>query len=297
MPDTRIRHLAASRGALVAAARFENTVSVWNVQSGLKQAEFRTILDFGGKRLVIDSDGQRCVAAAYHLQGIACYSAIDGTKLWHRRELKKAHILTLSPDGKHVFCGFDSRPCAVLDINTGQEVAKLRGVRAVYESPFEAVRLLDQDDPELQTTAGEPIGRVERETFAFLAAAFGPGRLCTSESGGSVRCFDTASAQELWRYTPGSGRHVLAVGHSPRWGSFVGVEWPYVFRGPKVLKRFDAGTGDVQAVCELGQPATTTLCLGDRFLLTSDGQLFDVTTGEVVRTLSFGGDEIEPGTV
>lgn len=282
-----IRHFATSQGPYVAAALFENTVSIWNVEIGVRRSKFETILSFGGKRLAIDNDAEHCVAAAYHIHGIACYNSQNGSECWRRKDLKKVQVLKTSLDGERVFCFFDDRPCLVLDVNTGQEIRRLVGVRDVYQSCFEQVQFLDKFRPELQTTEGELIGRIDRLKFALLDAAFGNSSFCTSESGGDVRCFNTEKAKEIWRYAPSPGHHVLTLGYSERCDAYFGVEWPYVYGGNKLLKRFTRETGQVSLVCELGQPAETLFCLSGNYMLTSDGLLIDVDTGQTVRTLPF----------
>jgi hypothetical protein len=123
----QIRHLASSyESFLVAAGEFEHSVSIWDVERAEKTAEFETVLDFGGSRLLITDDGKFCVTAAYYIHGVACYSAADGTRIWQRKDLKKAQRLTPSRDGKSLFCGFSEGPCELLDLRTGETTAKIR---------------------------------------------------------------------------------------------------------------------------------------------------------------------------
>src|SRR4030065_944327 len=112
-------HIAPSRREIVATAQFERTVSIWDLKQHVKLAEFDTILDYGGQRLILDHEGRFCITAAYHVHGIACYNARDGGVVWQHKNLKKAQILTVSRNGELVFCGFDEKSCVVLEINSG----------------------------------------------------------------------------------------------------------------------------------------------------------------------------------
>lgn len=126
----RIRHLAASHaGPRAAAATFQSEVEIWDIASGQRVSAFDTVLDFGGRRLAIGPDGDWCVAAAYHVHGIACYDTASGAERWRRKDLKKCQYVGVSCDGRRIYCCFDERPCFVLDASTGETLESLRGVR------------------------------------------------------------------------------------------------------------------------------------------------------------------------
>jgi hypothetical protein len=282
-----IRHIAPSHRAIVATALFEKTVQIWDLERCVKVAEFDTVLDFGGRRLVIDHEGKYCVAAAYHVNGIACYDVKNGGLCWQHQNLKKAQVLTVSRDGNHVFCGFDDKSCMMLDVRSGKEVAKYRGVKAVYESPYQPLRLLDKMKPEITADDGTRILNLKRLTFAFLAVSFAPDCFCISEAGGYVRCFDLNSRVERWRYIPTQGSQILRLEYSDSTGFHYGVEWPYQHGGDKKLIRFNPWSGETDVVCNLGQPSETEFCQTGYYLLTSMGDLIDLVTGEAVKRLPF----------
>jgi hypothetical protein len=58
-----------------------------------------------------------------------------GEVLWRRRDIKASQVLSLSPDGSVVYCGLQRRPCAVLDVQTGETLQRLRGVKASPTAP------------------------------------------------------------------------------------------------------------------------------------------------------------------
>jgi hypothetical protein len=130
-----IRYFASSwSGSVIAAAEFERTVHVWDFDGPRHLATFPTIMDFGGTRLAVTPDGRNCIAAAYHVEGIAGYVASDGTELWRRKDLKKTQTLRVSLDGRRVYACFDNRSCQVLNRETGKTIKTWAGVRDVWQS-------------------------------------------------------------------------------------------------------------------------------------------------------------------
>ncbi len=101
---------------------FEREVEVWDVRTRLQMAVFTTVFDFGGSRLALSDERNVLVAAAYTRHGIAGYSPLSGEELWRRRDLKQIQELALSADGSRVFCGRESAPCEVVDVDTGETV-------------------------------------------------------------------------------------------------------------------------------------------------------------------------------
>jgi hypothetical protein len=66
-----VRHLAtAYTGRIAAAAAFNSTVATWDLNAKSPLAMFESVLEFGGRRLAIDTVGERCAAAAYDSGGL-----------------------------------------------------------------------------------------------------------------------------------------------------------------------------------------------------------------------------------
>src|SRR5688572_27084899 len=145
-PSTKaepIRHLATSwSGSVIAAGQFEHTIHIWDLATASRLNTFATILDFGGTRQAISSDGKKCIAAAYCVEGLAAYSTSSGAETWRRKDLKKAQNVTISLDDRQVYACFDERSCQVLNIETGKTIKAWPGVRRVWESPYQPLRLL-----------------------------------------------------------------------------------------------------------------------------------------------------------
>ncbi len=287
-----IRHLSSPYdGPRIAGAEPEYTVYVWDLKTRKRVSVFDSPLDLGGRRLAINPRGDMCAVASYTLGGLACYASDTGEVICIRDDLKKLQLVSYSPDGKRLYCGHATGPLTVLDAETGADLARYRSTENVYSSPFQPLELLEmrgKGPHELRDFAGNRIAKIARTTFAILDAAFGPDRLCISESGGPVRCLDTKNGTELWRYTPKPGRHFLTLAYSPKSAAFHGVEWSYMKGGKKRLVRLDAALGKPTLVATFSDSsATEVFCSRGEALLTSEGQFIDVNTGLTSKSLRF----------
>lgn len=282
-----IRLFASSwSGSVIAAAEFEHTVHIWDVTTERHLATFPTIMDFGGTRVAVTPDGTNCIAAAYHVEGIAGYAASDGTEVWRRKDLKKTQTLRVSLDGRRVYACFDSRTCQVLNRETGKTIKTWAGVRDVWESPYQPVMLLEKRALVLQSPEEEKIATIPAETFAVLCVAFGPGLVCVSESTGPLRCLDTQTGVERWRFQE-KGQHFLELAFAEQAQAFVGVCWPYERGGSFRLLRLEPQSGAASVVAELGKAGEFEFCLRGTRLLSSDGSVMDSATGNCVGKLAF----------
>jgi|SRR6266849_7172397 len=142
MRDTAIRHLAVSdESSLLAAALFESTVQIWDWKKAQQIGEFETILDFGGRRLLLASDGSICVAGSWR-RGLAAYSLPDGACLWKRPELVHIQLLTRSASGREVNCGFEKHSLAVIDARTGNTLSTMKNALRVFSSRYSSSELV-----------------------------------------------------------------------------------------------------------------------------------------------------------
>ena len=286
----RVHHIATSwNGRCVAVGAFERRVAVWDLVACRQVGEFDTVLDFGGRRLAITSDGRRVLAGAYHRYGIACYDASSGELLWQRKDLKKVQHITVSADDASLYCGFEMSAGRALEIATGEVTETMRGVGEVHESPFESLLFVDKKSrpAELRALEQGRRGKIERTTFAFLSVAFAPDFVLTSESGGPLRCFRTSDAAEVWRFTPASGSHALHVGFDESSNLFQAIVWPYERSAEHTLSRLDAATGELKAVVKLPESPDYGFCQRGSRALTWDGSLVDTSNGELVAKFDF----------
>ena len=281
----QVRHIAIARDAPVAAlAAFKSRVAMWDLEALRRTIEFDTVLDFGGRRLTLSPDGSRCIAAAYIRYGLAAYDTNTGMLSWSRRDLKKPQHVTFSADGTAVYCGFDRRACHVLDARSGNTLRTIRGVRRIWTSELHAAELHDANRPMLHWRPDHSPVPIARTTFAFLDVTFGPTAMCTSESGGPVRCFDERG-RELWRTPMRAGEHVLTLSYSSAARAFFGVAWPFQHGGQRVLCRFDELSGRRATVAIIGDCAVAAFFRHGECLLTSGGAIIDTATGRMTAQL------------
>src|SRR5262249_10321005 len=142
----------------------------------------------------------------YHAEGVAGYAAANGTEVWRRKDLKKTQTLRISLDGRRVYACFDNRSCQVLNLETGKTIKTWAGVRDVWASPYHPIMPLEKRRLVSQASEERKIASIPPESFAVLCAAFGPGLVCVSESGGPLRCLDTETGAERWRFQE-EGQH------------------------------------------------------------------------------------------
>ena len=282
-------------------AEFSSTIYVWDLKTRKRILALETPLDFGGQRLQINPRGDICAVGSFKYGGVVCYSTESGELLWFKNKLKQLQVIRYSPDGKQLYCKCERRPLMIFDAETGSEIAQYRAAEDVYCGPYESIELVSKRRPgkiELRHRGGARFATIEQTGFAVHDAAFGVDRVCISEAGGGnpwakdnappiVRCIDTRSGSEIWRYTP---RHstILCLAYPPRTATFVGVEREDKGPGKKRLLRFDPESGKPTHITEI-EPgcATEVFCSRGEALLTSEGRLIDTATGVTTKAFRF----------
>ena len=257
-----IRQLATSMsGKRIAAGEFERKVHIWDLSSWTRLCSFDTVLDCGGQRLAISTDGQHCVAGAYHIHGVVNYTADNGKEVWHRKDLKKPQRIRFSLDDTRIYIDIQDRSYHILDRYTGETLLKLNGVKSIYESPCQPILLFSKKNKqmELRTVHNEKIATIPRATFTELDVTFGAGHVCISESGGPTRCFETSSGEEIWRYEEES-KHALKLSYDTEKNSFLAVFWNYQTGGNLKLLRIHADSGSSEVISQLGVETETAFC-------------------------------------
>ena len=127
---------------------------------------------------------------------------------------------------------------------------------------------------------------IPKITFAILGVAFSPGAVCITESGGPVRCVDCESGKELWRHTPPSDSHILDLHYNALDGYFYGVAWHYQRGEFRYLVRFHSETGKATRVRDLNS-WMEVFSEATEQLVTSSGEIVDLSSGEAVGELCF----------
>ncbi len=285
-----IRQISTSYdGLLIAAAEFERRVQIWNIESQKRVAQLDTTLDYGGKRLAISRDGSHCAIGAYHVHGIAMYDIRTAMETWRRKDLKKIQSIRFSKDGQSLLCGFDRMSFQSLNSKTGKSRRSIPGTSDMFESIYEDRIIVDRKRRDFQLIDSEnrSIATVPRTTFAALDFAFGPQKLCITESGGSIRCFETVKGQQIWEHNPGIGVHALHLTFNEAAQMFAAVVWPYEKGGHHRLVTLNQDQGEVIREIVITDAHEFAFCDKGSVLLTSDGKIRSSATGEVKGALDF----------
>lgn len=249
MSDVLVSHVAALpwEPDLVAVGAHERRVEVWSLARLAPLAVMDTVLDFGGQRLALVTDGQAepvVVAGAWARHGV-CGHALSGERIWQYRERSQVQYVTALAGGR-VAVGFERGPATVLDAATGRPRDELRAVVQVVALTPEMVLLVSRTHVQVTGADLVPRGsRVALRSFSVLDAAAGDGLVALAEAAGDLR-FLRLDGSERAAY-PVPGGHVRRVA-------------------------FDASTGTWRALTSVDQGDRVGCAL---IRLTPDGELLE----------------------
>lgn len=289
MKASAIRHLAVSSGSKkLAAAFFEGTVQIWDLQSHEKIADFETTLSFGGNRLALDRSGRLCATASWaggKKGGVACYETRSGRLLWHRPDLKQTQRLRFSVGEDSVWCIPERDSAKRLDSANGVTLDSATAIADIFDSPYSADRLLEKRKGDYELGQDRRI-RLPRLTFAILDVAFSPDSLTLSEAGGPVRCFEISNGLERWRYAPRTNSHFLRLWYREADDNYYGIQWEYSTGSFRALVRLNSKTGQADELCRL-ESWLEEYCISLDAMVTPKGELIGLSNGRKLAELSF----------
>lgn len=293
MIASAIRSLACGRESpVVAAAFFERTIQVWDIESCRQVSQFDTVYDFGGEigRLAISPSGDRCVCAARSggtLGGVACYQTTTGQVIWHRPELKQTQRVSFSPSGAFVWWMPETGLTKRLDSMSGEPERTLRGAQNVFEDRYSMALFIvprNKTKPYLFGESSEH--RLERRGFGVLDVVFASDCFCVTEASGPTRCFGRGDGRERWRYDAPSKSHVVQLHFDEALYAFFGILYNFNDRGRSLI-RLDPTRGTCTLVCDLRDSWAFCFCDPLALLVTSSGPLVGITDGREVGRLDF----------
>jgi WD40 repeat protein len=250
-------------------------VHAFDTKTGSWLNTIRTQFDFGGKRIAVDEAGLNTAVGSFGSQTIALFSICSGTTLWSRK-IGKVHSVRFSTDGEQIYCCAGAQ-CHIVDAVTGRLVDTLRRATGVWENPFKVQRIIEREDRLLFDGK-----RVSREPVIDLV--FSPRFVCFSESGGPVRCLDSDTGNEVWSYKSHEEEHALTLGFNARLAVFTAVFWPYVSGGNARLILIAEETGAAQEVYQFPKHHFV-FASNAELLVSTNGEIIDVCSGEILRTL------------
>jgi hypothetical protein len=282
MRDSAIRQIAAcDKSSRIAAAFFDSTVQIWCWEKAQQVGEFETVLDFGGRRLVLAAEGSICIAGSWK-RGLAAYSVPDGRCLWWRSDLKHVQVLTLGASAKEVNCGFEDRPLAVIDVKTGTTLKTVKDASRIICSRFGLCALERQRSR--YRVVGEHVFDIAPMSFALVDGAFSPEAVCIAEPHAGIRCIELVSAEQLWHHKPLWSRHL----------TFCESDYNFYCAAKNntephelSLLRLAPRLIDCDQMAFVGLVADEAFSQSGNVLVTTRGDVYETASGRVLAELDF----------
>lgn len=289
MIASAIREMAAARNVpRISAAFYEGHVQIWDLDSQQIQGEFPIRFRNGSASLTMHPEGE-CIVAGFSAKrgGIIAYTSPEGAILWRRNEIDEGSFLRFDRSGLRVsFSRGRREKVERVDAHSGATVEILEHTGRYIDGPNNVALLVSSSEPNYFLVQRDHSVSVPKLTFGLLDAAFGPTTVCISESTGPVRCIDCMAGREIWRYNPPEGSHALVLHYNRKDSFFYGVVWHYEKGHFRHLLRFDAETGQPSQVRSLNS-WEEVFSDATQQLVTSSGELIDLSNGQVVGELDF----------
>ena len=276
---------AARRAQIVAVAHLEGDLHIWDLGSGQRVLEFKTVFDHS-VRLAISHSGETVVAANWKSgpkAGVACYDCRTGQLIWHRSDIAQVQHMRFSEHGPWIWCDIESKPVLCLDANTGVTLTTWPTVQHIFDGPF-SPRLLLVGQVSYSIGTVDDHVEIPRLNDSFRDAAFTPSGIILCERD-VVRCVAAETGQEHWRYLVPEGDYMTRL-------SFQSDLYVYGIRssapGPgRVVRlmRFSLD-GASSELCSLGSNMPYD-GFGDGVFITVEGQIISLQSGEIQKQLAF----------
>lgn len=280
--------LASSKGNIVAMAIYDESsrhcrIQIWNWRIGEMLAKFDTVFD-GYSRMAISPTGDVLFAGNWQAGqngGVAAYDTGSGSLLWHRTDISETQRLHYSHSVDAVWCSTENGPVQSLDARNGKTLFAWETIRDAFDSPFSARCLAERKTD--YVLVGEPSIAIPRASFSLFQAVFSPESLCLTEVNGPVRCLESNTGDERWRYSPEQG-HVNQLSFQPD-GFIYGVLFLSQVGEDSKLVRFALDSGDSKALYHQAERSPFAWSIGPGVLITRSGDVVSLETGKVIRQL------------
>jgi outer membrane protein assembly factor BamB len=281
--------LAAPNGSLAVIGIYDLSsrsyrIQIWNWQTGEMQSEFRTVFD-ASNRMAISRAGGILIAGNWHAgnnAGVAAYDTNSGSILWHRTDINQTQSLHYSPIDDSVWCSTENDPVQFIDARTGETLFAWETVRDAFDSAYSASRLVNRVTE--YVLRGERDIVIPRLNFALFQAEFTPDSVCLIEANGPLRCLDSNTGKERWRYSPEQG-HVIRLSYQAD-GSLYGILFLSKDGEDSKLVRFAPDSGSMEVLYCQDERGPTSWSFGPGVLLTRSGEVVSLETGDVIRNLA-----------
>ena len=278
-----IRHIATSfNGKNVAFAEFEEVVQIVDMEKNNIVSEFETVLDFGGRRIVISENGDICICGCWERHGICAYDVKSGKKIWQRKDLKKVQWMQLMRSNNNLFFAyFANKSSELIEIDSGRTVEILKGVKSFYESKFQPINILEYRDKcnVLDRNTNKPLFSIEKQSFAILDISFSYDSVLISEVGRPIGCYDINNGKLLWETERIDGEHFTRLSYNENLNSCIGVSYLYELCCI-TIKYINSKSGKIENEIDIGCPAEIEFAFDGKLLITSDKEIIELENGK-----------------
>lgn len=285
MQDSAIRHLAVcDQSPFVAAAFFEANIQIWSWKSGQQLSEFETILDFGGRRLILSPGGNICIAGSWK-NGLAAHSVPDGKVLWHRKDIRQVQRVTVGASGQKLYCGVEKPLIFVIDIETGKTLGEIRGASTVIASQVGPDELVCKRGDRYLVRAGQENElQIPAISFGLHSAAFSISSVCLSEPRTGIRCIDLDSGTSIWHHEALSTNRLVFNSSDEEFYCVAVANTPPRKRS---LVRLASDLLECKQILDLGPCWENAFSPSGELLITKDGDVWQTSTGKLLAHLDF----------
>jgi outer membrane protein assembly factor BamB len=281
-----VRHLAVAQSDadLFVTAAFERSATLWSLRQRMKLSEINANFDFGGTRLAILQSAAFCVLAMARFCGPITVCDTQGTPLWSRSDLVEIQqIMPISNAvNPMIGIGLEDKPYRIVDARNGADICALDQIKELYTglAGSHLLGATSRRSIRLVTLDFKKLWEHRLKSFAVLHGGVSSDQVVYSEASGAVYCFDfTGNLQ--WEFIPEKHRHVLRVVWSQVLGKWAVVDWNYESGGSKRLLQLD-DKGKALLIADLDEVEETEFFANGNYLVTSNGNILDVSLGEVV---------------
>jgi hypothetical protein len=208
-------------GSRIASASFDQTVKVWDANSGIEVATLR------GRAAPVSSvayspDGLRIASASYD-QTVKVWDARSGAEVATLRgHTGRLLSVAYSPDGSRIASASEDNTVKVWDANNGIEIATLRGHTAevfstAYSPDGSRIASASQDNTVKvwDARSGAEVATLRGHTGRLLSVAYSPdgSRIASASWDQTVKVWDARSGTEVATLR-GHTNYVLSVAYS-----------------------------------------------------------------------------------
>ena len=232
----------SSNAKYLIVAEFEKIIHVWDFSNKKKLYIIKTSFETSSERIAISNNETTFVSCLWNRKSIILHNLTDGTKIWENKEINHIHSLTFSFDDKLIFVQNENY-FYVLDSFNGNIIKKENGNCKKFDSEYNDFTITVKYKKYYNIVNGNINSNIPLKSFSFLDLCIGVNNFYVSEVAGNLRCISLEKGEELWSYTPETGKHFLKVCYNMDFEIVYCIQYQYDNSSKNELFVFDANTG------------------------------------------------------